>query len=151
MPKTARQELGIFGEGVVTRMPCPRCKRAHTLKRLPINFKCADVICDFCGYLAQVKTTERADVNLLPRTLMGAAWGPQAERMAAGIYFPLFVVVVTKDRRRHAVYYLPPDLQVPEMFRRRQPLSATARRAGWIGYQLHLDLPGGHPPVRLDS
>jgi len=29
-----------------------RCKREGTLRRLPANFKCADIICDFCGYRA---------------------------------------------------------------------------------------------------
>jgi hypothetical protein len=81
---TARQVLGLFGEQrVVQDCACPRCKRAKTLVRLPPNFKCADVICDFCGYLAQVKTTTANDVNVVPRTLLGAAWGPQKARMDA--------------------------------------------------------------------
>lgn len=149
MPRTSHQALGDYGEVVVARLPCPKCKRERTLRRLPVNFRCADVICDFCGYLAQVKATERADVDTLPRSLMGAAWGPQNERMAAGIYFPLFIVVANADRSACAVYYLPADLQQPEMFQPRQPLSATARRAGWTGYRLRLDLPGGHQPIRL--
>jgi Dam-replacing family len=141
--------LGDYGEAVVARLPCPKCKRERTLRRLPVNFRCADVICDFCGYLAQVKATERADVGTLPRSLMGAAWEPQNERMAAGIYFPLFIVVANAERSVHAVYYLPADLQQPEMFQQRRPLRATARRAGWVGYRLRLDLPGGHQPIRL--
>jgi hypothetical protein len=150
VPRTSRQELGEYGEGVVVRLPCPRCKRVSTLRRLPVNFRCADIICDFCGYLAQVKTTRRADVGTLPPMLIGAAWGPQHDRMEAGIYFPLFIVIVNLDRTAHAVYYLPADLQQPEMFQQRKPLGATARRAGWVGYMLRLDLPGGHRPVRLD-
>jgi type II restriction enzyme len=149
VPRTSHQELGEYGETVVVRLPCPKCKRASTLRRLPVNFRCADIICDFCGYLAQVKTTRRADVGTLPPTLMGAAWGPQHDRMEAGIYFPLFIVIVNLDRSAHAVYYLPADLQQPEMFQQRKPLRATARRAGWVGYMLRLDLPGGHRPVRL--
>jgi hypothetical protein len=54
---TDRQALGTFGEERVTRdCSCPKCKRSKTVVRLPQNFKCADVICDFCGYLAQVKS-----------------------------------------------------------------------------------------------
>jgi hypothetical protein len=33
-----------------------------------------------------------------------------------------------------AIYYLAPDLQVPEMFKPRKPLSERARRAGWTGF-----------------
>ncbi len=149
VPRTSHQALGDFGEAVVARLPCPKCKHERTLRRLPVNFRCADIICDFCGYLAQVKATERADVGTLPGSLMGAAWGPQNERMTAGIYFPLFIVVANADRSAHAVYYLPADLQQPEMFQQRRPLRATARRAGWVGYRLRLDLPGGHQPIRL--
>src|SRR3954454_19856941 len=47
---TARQQLGEFGEQrVVKDCSCLRCKRPGSLLRLPPNFKCADVICDFCG------------------------------------------------------------------------------------------------------
>lgn len=148
MPRTDRQQLGDFGEGVVTHLPCPKCKREGTLKKLPINFKCADIICDFCGYLAQVKTKARADLQL-PSELMGAGWEPQRERMEAGIYIPLFIVIATSDMSDHVVYYLPADLQQPDMFVQRQPLAPTARRAGWVGFRLRLDLPNGHRPVRL--
>jgi hypothetical protein len=149
VPRTSRQLLGDLGETAVKSLPCPRCKRQQTLKKLPTNFKCADIICDFCGYLAQVKTTERADIDSLPRSLLGAAWGPQRERMSAGIFFPLFVVVVSPNRRHKAIYYLPADLQTAEMFQQRSPLRPTARRTGWVGYQLRLDLEGGQRPVRI--
>ena len=71
---TAKQELGTFGEEQVVRdCSCPRCKRLRTLVRLPSNFKCADVICDFCGYLGQVKSVTTKDINKLPKTILGAA------------------------------------------------------------------------------
>lgn len=66
MPRTSRQILGDYGETVVVRLSCPRCKHAGTLRKLPVNFRCADIICDFCGYLAQVKTTERAHAIYYP-------------------------------------------------------------------------------------
>ena len=137
---TARQVLGLFGEQrVVQECACPRCKRAKTLVRLPPNFKCADVICDFCGYLAQVKTTAANDVNVVPRTLLGAAWGPQKARMDAAIYFPLLLVLVEPNSKGYAIYFLSADLQHPDIFRPRSPLSATARRAGWQGFIYNLE------------
>jgi type II restriction enzyme len=90
------------------------------------------VICDFCGYLAQVKAATSKSVDILPAQVLGAAWGPQKERMDAAIYFPLFLVLVSREA--HAIYYLAPDLQVPGMFKPRKPLSETARRAGWTGF-----------------
>jgi type II restriction enzyme len=113
---TKRQVLGRFGEiCVVKECACPKCKRSRSLKRLPTNFKCADVICDFCGYLAQVKALTVGDIDKIPDSVLGAAWGPQKERMAAAIYFPLFLVLVSG--RRHSIFYLSADLQVSEMFK----------------------------------
>ena len=137
--KTNKQSLGAFGEMLVTKKcSCPRCKRAKTLVRLPHNFKCADLICDFCGFLAQVKTATVTDVNVKPPTIFGAAWDPQKERMDAGIYFPLYLVLATKDMAKHSIFYLSADLQTRELFKERNPLSATAHRAGWKGFLYEL-------------
>jgi type II restriction enzyme len=97
------------------------------------------VICDFCGYLAQVKAATVASIEKVPRHILGAAWQPQSERMQAGIYFPLFLVLATPQKTAYAIYYLAADLQRPEMFKARKPLSATTRRAGWTGFRYDLD------------
>lgn len=138
---TRLQELGSFGELLVAKLcSCPKCKRQKNLKRLPPNFKCADVICEFCGYLGQVKTSVVADINKPPKTILGAAWAPQKERMEAGIYFPLFIVLVQSGSPKNAaVYYLPADLQNPDLYITRKPLSEGARRAGWTGFYYDLN------------
>lgn len=140
---TAKQKLGEFGEKIVSKhWICPRCKKDTSLKILPANFKCADVICDFCGYLGQVKTKSVRDIEKVPSTILGAAWGPQSERMAAGIYFPLFIVLVAK--KASSIFYLSADLQAPEMFVARKPLSESARQAGWQGFYYDMNaLPKG--------
>jgi hypothetical protein len=137
---TAKQELGALGERlVVQNCACPRCKQPRTLVPLRANFKCADIICDFCGYLGQVKASTSKDGTTPPRLLLGAAWGPQEQRMGAGIYFPLFLVLVAPGLGRFSIHYLSADLQTPEMFLQRKPLSETARRAGWQGFYYNLD------------
>jgi Dam-replacing family len=130
---TVRQQLGALAELIVVkRCACPRCKRARMLKRLPPNFKCADVICDFCGYLAQVKAATVRNIEAIPDRVLGGAWGVQKERMDAGIYFPLFLVLVSKGSKESSVHYLSADVQRSEMFLARLPLSQRARRAGWV-------------------
>jgi hypothetical protein len=52
--------------------------------------------------------------------------------MTAGIYFPLFLVLVSG--RQHSIFYLSADLQNPQIFKPRAPLSNEARRAGWQGF-----------------
>ncbi|MCY3755880.1 MAG: hypothetical protein OXG99_17530 [Alphaproteobacteria bacterium] len=137
---TQKQRLGEYGERhVVRHCHCPSCKRNHTLRRLPTNFKCADIICDFCGYLAQVKTKTVSDISIIPKQILGAAWKPQKERMDAGIYFALFLVLTTRDQQKYAIHYLPSDLQNRDIFVERNPLKSTARRAGWKGFNYQLD------------
>jgi hypothetical protein len=68
--------------------------------------------------------------------------------MDSAIYFPLFIVTVTADQKTSAIYYLSADLQPPELFFQRKPLSHTARRAGWCGFLYDLDAVKGRV-VRL--
>tara|TARA_B100000963_G_C22260320_1_gene508253 strand:- start:18 stop:302 length:285 start_codon:yes stop_codon:yes gene_type:complete len=88
---TEKQKLGDRGESLIrNNFSRLKCKRSGTLKPLIKNFKCADIICDFCGYLAQVKTNKVTDINVFPQSVLGAAWLPQKKRMDAGIYFSNF-------------------------------------------------------------
>lgn len=143
---TAKQVLGKRGEQLVTATQrCPQCKKIKTLTSLPQNFKCADVICDFCGFLAQVKTFTSHKPNVLPAQIPGAAWGPQKQRMDAGIYYSLYLVAVSPKGMSHGMWYLPAELQTPEMFVARKPLSSGARRAGWQGFMIDLRKAVGQP------
>ena len=120
---------------------CPGCKSSgKTFRILPPGFKCADLICDFCGYLAQVKS-KRVKGPLpdeCPNWILGASWGPQRERMDAGIYFSLYVVL-HNNSGEVGIYFLPRDLQTRDMFVARKPLAATARRAGLVGFTIRMD------------
>lgn len=129
---TDKQKLGDWGEKQIKKFGCFKCKHQNTLKQLPLNFKCADIICDFCGYLAQVKTKQTKNIDKIPKRILGAAWGPQKERMDSGIYFPLFLIL--KNDNNHSIFYLSSDLQTQEMFIKRKKLSDNAKRAGWQGY-----------------
>ncbi len=136
---TEKQFLGKFGEKVVaTSQHCPKCKRKKTLKSLPPNFKCANIVCDFCGYLAQVKSFTTKNTDRLPDQIPGAAWGPQKERMDAGIFYPLYLVAVSSSSKSYGLWYLPADLQNFAMFVPRKPLSAKAKRHGWQGFMIDL-------------
>ena len=146
---TSKQALGTRGERLVAQaVPCPGCKSgARTLRLLPPNFKCADVVCDFCGYLSQVKSKAVTKLPAMcPKTFPGAAWGPQQDRMDAGIFFSLFLVLEAADGSA-SVYFLPRDLQTKEMFVPRNPLSTTARRAGWQGFRIDVSRAIGTPTL----
>jgi type II restriction enzyme len=102
-----------------------------------INFKCAAVIYDFCGFLVRVKTVNVPECMKLPSTILGAASGGQSARMSAGIYFPSFLVLIDR-KRRFAIDDLPADLQHRNYFKPRRPLSKNVCRAGWRGFTYDL-------------
>ena len=136
---TEKQTRGEIGEKLVAKKcRCPKCKRSGTFKRLPANFKCADLICECCGFLAQGKAWAVNDITRPPDSVQGAAWHPQKERMDSAIYFPLYIVTISRDAKKHAIYYLSADLQEPEIFEPRTPLGAEARRAGWQGFNYRI-------------
>ncbi len=120
---------------------CPRCNRVRHLARLPRNFQCADVICKFCGYLAQVKALTLPDgTDRLPDRVLGAAWGPQHDQITAGIFHGLFLVGYRAPHELRFIDYIPAHIleASPAVFEPRNPLSDTARRAGWRGFYYNL-------------
>ena len=139
---TARQALGLRGEKAVAQhVPCPRCNRRRHLSTLPTNFQCADLICKFCGFLAQVKAVTLKDgSDEFPTRILGAAWGPQHEQIVAGIFHGLYLVGFSTTKRLVRIDYVPAHvLQAsPNVFEPRKPLSGTAKRAGWTGFYYNL-------------
>ena len=131
------QLIGDKGEKfVIRKMNCLKCKRTGTLKLLPRNFKCADIICDFCGHTSQVKTF-RKDGEGLPNQILGAAWGPLEQRINAGIYHALWIVRMNQRNEKCCeIWLVTSEAQSPEMFIIRKPLAPNARRAGWQGYNI---------------
>jgi Dam-replacing family len=120
-------------------VPCPRCNKPRHLAKLQRNFQCADLICKFCGYLAQVKGTTLAGTNR-PDRVLGAAWRPQHEQIIAGIYHGLFIVGFSELGRLIRIDYIPAHIlqTTPEIFEPRNPLRPTAKRAGWQGFNYNL-------------
>lgn len=128
------RDKGEIGERhIVKTMACLRCKRRKTLKQLPTNFKCADLICDFCGHTSQVKTFTK-ETSGLPSQILGAAWSPQKERMSAGIYHALWLVRIDRKQKPREIWMISSEAQTLDLFIPRKPLSSSAKRAGWQGY-----------------
>lgn len=133
---TAKQELGKRGEkAVCVQVACPRCGREKQLRPLPPNFECVDVICKFCGFLAQVKATSRTSADGPPATVLGGAWQPQHDRVIAGIFHPLYVVSYT-GASLNRIDYVPSHMlsAYPSVFKPRAKLRESAKRAGWQGF-----------------
>ena len=133
---TVLQQTGDDGEELVRKFcNCPRCNHKGRFRKLTSGFKSVDLICEFCGFVAQVKTKTVRNIDKVPSTILAGAWSVQKERVDAGIVNPLFIVLRNgKDKSKFAIYYLASEHQKVEMFIPRNPLSEKARRAGWQGF-----------------
>ncbi len=121
--------------------PCPTCGRQRHLKPLRKNFPTVDLICKFCGHLAQVKAATLRRGHEQPTIVLGAAWTPVREQIEAGIFHDLYVAGY-RDGRLVRIERISAETLAahPQVIKPRNPLSATARRAGWQG--LIYDLTG---------
>lgn len=134
---TDKQKLGEYGEKLVCKLcSCPQCKRSGMFKRLPNNFKCLDLICEFCTNVVQVKTSNQPNISKIPSSVPGGGWKWQEERLNSSWYTSLFLVVVNKkDKTNFAIYFLSKEVQRREMYvKRLKPLAPGTRREGWLGF-----------------
>ncbi len=137
IPRPANAETGRQGEAAVTRLvACPRCgRKPGHLRPLEAGFQCADVICKFCGFLAQVKAT-RVSPEKRPTRVLGGSWTPQHEQILADIFQALFIVTLDSSGRPHSIYYVPAHIlrAHPSVYKPRNPLPPTARRPNFRGF-----------------
>ncbi|MEX2242364.1 MAG: DpnI domain-containing protein [Fimbriimonadaceae bacterium] len=137
---TPRALTGRRGEAAVTRLvACPRCSRPRHLRPLEAGFQCADVICKFCGFLAQVKAT-MVSPDRRPSRLLGGSWARQHEQILADIFQALFIVTLAQNGKPIAIYYVPSHIlrAHPAVYRPRNALAATARRPNFRGFMYDL-------------
>lgn len=149
---TKNQQLGAKGEQAVKqKVPCPRCGRPRHLTPLQANFPCADLICRFCGFLAQVKSyTLKGSSEDLPPRILGAGWEVQHDQIMAGIYHGLYLVGYASSGRLVRIDYVPAHIlqAAPDVFEPRKPLRETAKRAGWIGFNYNIEK---LPPIGIQN
>lgn len=72
------------------------------------------------------RVTDWEDVSLAK--LPGATWKSQEERIQAGIYYPIYVVLYDEKDRPVEILHLSVDHQIPRMFRPRRKPQRGAQR-----------------------
>ena len=101
-----RSDTGRIGEEAVVRfVKCPRCNEKKLTRLVERGFPCVDVICKFCGFLAQVKSTI-GEVGERPTRALGANWEPQKKQILADIFHALYVVSV-ENGKANRIWYVP--------------------------------------------
>lgn len=113
---------------------CPAC-RSDRLFEFPNNQRAADFRCDVCSQQYELKSGTR----LGPKIVNGA-YSTLIERLEAADNPNLVLLRFDAVQMRVlSVDVIPRQFFVPSMVEPRPPLSATARRAGWVGCTIRLD------------
>lgn len=121
---------------------CLACSSEH-LSPTPANTKASDFQCQSCHHGYELKSFLRPS-----RKIVDGAFGAMMGRIERGTAPTLMLLERTADwqiRNLTAVHYL---FLTPEVLEKRRPLSPVARRAGWIGCNIRLDLIGSD--ARID-
>lgn len=116
-------------------MYCPSCPN-KALKQTRGSTKVVDFDCARCGAEFQLKSKQGS----LGRNLRDAAYAPMMERVSSG-YAPHFAFMTYRKQPWEIVDLLlvPRHFLTPAAIVAAPPLSAGARRAGWVGCSIKLD------------
>ena len=127
--KSKSQQVRVMSESWITsNMFCPCCGYPH-ISGLVNNLPVADMICDNCGAVFELKSKE----GKLGKKIPDGAYETMIERITSLTNPELFVMQYSRDLAVTHLTMIPSFFFVPEYIEKRKPLAATARRAGWIG------------------
>ncbi len=108
---------------------CPACP-SEELTQTPNNEKVVDFICPDCAAKYQLKAKRQH----IGKSVANGAYQPKIDMIRAGTapnWF--FMEYDKKDWLVESVMLVPAHFVTPGIVQKRNPLSSTARRAGWVG------------------
>jgi type II restriction enzyme len=119
----------------LSNLYCPNCA-APGLSALPPNTPAVDYKCDACDAVYQLKSQAR----FLSGRILDGAYGAMVRAIQEDRTPDLFALQYDALQWRVENVILIPHFAFPlSAIEKRKPLSATARRAGWIGCNILLD------------
>ena len=135
--KAATQVARVRTEAWAGRyLYCPNCP-ADALERLPANRPVADLECPSCEAEYELKAGRRP----FGARLVNGAYDMLVARLAADAAPHLLLMQYDPAPGRVvSLQAVPRRFLSPQIAERRRPLAPTARRAGWVGSTLRLDL-----------
>lgn len=127
--KNKAQKIRVMSENwVVKNMFCPCCGNLH-IAELKNNAPVADMKCDNCGEIFELKSKE----GHIGKKITDGAYSTMIGRITSITNPELFVMLYSPDYCVTDFIFIPKFFFVPQMIEKRSPLSSTARRAGWTG------------------
>lgn len=134
--KSSSQKTRVLTEGwVKSEIYCPSCGNP-CLEQYSNNTPVADFFCGKCSEDFELKSKS----NGLGEKIVDGAYRAMIDRLA-DVHNPNFFLL-NYDLSAYQVsnfFVIPKHFFIPEIIEKRSPLSATARRAGWIGCNILLN------------
>lgn len=128
---------------------CPRCPSPE-LQPAPPNTEAIDFTCPRCAFLFQLKSQSRP----FTRRVVDAAYDAMRRAIMEGRTPDIFALHYNALRWKvHNLLLIPHYAYSLSAIIRRRPLSADARRVGWVGCDISLDRipPDARIPVIMDG
>lgn len=127
--KSASQRSRVLTEGWVHKeIFCPSCGVA--IVRFPHNNPAADFYCPSCGEVFELKSKQGA----VGKKIVDGAYMTLMSRLAGRDNPNLFILTYDiHSAMVHDFLVIPKHFFIASMIEKRPPLSATSRRAGWVG------------------
>jgi type II restriction enzyme len=132
------QQARVWTERWVAEwMFCPNCGAAR-LSQFPANSPVADFFCPACSDQFEVKSK---NAKTFGRSVADGAYDTKIARLTSKTNPNLLLIGYDKAARAvHSACIVPKHFFVPDIIQRRKELAPTARRAGWVGSNILLNL-----------
>jgi len=138
--KSASQRARVVTEAwAEDNLFCPNCT-SQKLTRLKNNARVNDFACPICNFWYQLKSQQTSIGNYIPDGAYATMMDAIKNGNAPNFYFMHYDLATWRVKK----LILVPHFAFPaSAIMQRKPLSATARRAGWVGCNISLS----HIPV----
>lgn len=123
---------------------CLACE-CEALEPTANNTKACDFVCRICSGSYELKTFLRRPA----KRLIDGAYGALVSRLQFGAAPTLMLMERSSDWNISGLTAIHPMFLTPEIVEKRKPLSSTARRAGWVGCNIRLDLMGDDAAIEI--
>jgi len=119
---------------IASNMYCPRCGNPE-IEHFPDNRPVADFYCPNCGNQYELKSIGGSLGEHVP----DGAYETMIERITSNANPDFFFMsYLPQQHRVDGLLVVPKHFFVPDIIEKRNPLAATARRAGWTGCSILL-------------
>jgi len=109
------------------------------------NTKACDFVCRSCSGSYELKTFRRKPA----KRLIDGAYGALISRLQCGAAPTLILMERSSGWSISGLTAIHPLFLTPDIVEKRKPLSSTARRAGWVGCNIRLDLMGNDAAIEI--